>query len=50
MIWKEEIEEVRKILWEKYDAIIPDQSVELMIYTFKQMAKIFIRNLKKESE
>lgn len=46
----EEIQEVRQILWEKFDDIIPDETVILMIHSFKLMAKIIIRDLEKESE
>lgn len=45
-----EIEKVRKILWEEYDEIIPDETVELMIDSFRILAKIFIKNLDKKGK
>jgi len=50
MNMEQEIKEVRQILWEKYDTIIPDETVKLMIYSFKIMAKLIIRDFEKESE
>lgn len=47
---EDEIQEVRQILWEKFDDIISDETVKLMIYSFKLMAKIVIRDFEKESE
>lgn len=46
----EEILKVRKILWKKFDNIIPDETVKLMINSFKLMAKIIVRNIEKENE
>ncbi|MET3539048.1 hypothetical protein [Chryseobacterium limigenitum] len=50
MDMNEEIQEVRQILGEKFDNIIPDETVKLMIYSFKLMAKLVIRDFEKESE
>lgn len=50
MNMEEEVQEVRQILWKKFDDIIPDETVRLMIHSFKLMAEIIIRDLDKESE
>jgi len=50
MILDEEMVKVRKILWKKFDNIIPDETVKLMIHSFKLMAKIIIKNLEKENK
>lgn len=48
MDMEKEIKKVRKILWKEFDEIIPDETVKLMVYSFKMMAKIIIRNLENE--
>ena len=50
MNMEEEVKKVRKILWKEFDEIIPDETVKLMINSFKLMAKIIIRDFEKESE
>lgn len=45
---KQEIEKVRKILGNEFDTVIPDESIELMIYSFKLMARILIQENKRE--
>jgi len=45
MDMEKEIKKVRKILWKEFDEIIPDETVKLMVHSFKMMAKIIIRNL-----
>lgn len=47
---EKEIIKVRKILWKEFDEIIPDETVKLMVYSFKMMAKIIIRNLENEHQ
>ena len=49
MIWKNEIEEARIILG-KESEFITDKSIELMINTFKLIAKILIRDFEKERQ
>lgn len=46
----QEMLKVRKILWKEFDTIIPDETVKLIIYSFKMMAKIIVRDFEKENE
>lgn len=42
------IEEAREMLGEEFDHV-PDKTIELMIHSFNLIARILIKNLKKES-
>ena len=48
MIWKQEIEEARIILWTEFDTV-PDESIEAMIFSFKLIARMIIEKHKNES-
>ena len=43
---KEEIEEVRAMLGEEY-GFLPDITIERMIYAFKLMAKLMIKDMER---
>lgn len=48
MIWKEEIKEARITLWKEFDTV-PDESIEIMLLSFKLIARMIIKDLENES-
>ena len=47
MIWQNEIEEARIILWSEFDTV-PDKSIEMMIFSFKLIARMIVEGIEKE--
>lgn len=48
MIWKNEIDEARITLWNEFDAV-SDESIEMMLLSFKLIARMIIESLENES-
>lgn len=48
MITKEEVKEAREILWREFDTV-PDENIEMMIFSFKLIARMIIDDFEKES-